>query len=566
MEFWNITPVAIIYFLAAGLSFFISVAAWNLHPARGARIFSGMMTGVSLWSLSYLLGTFAIPYDFKLVMLQLEYVGMASAVFLWFVFVATYTQYDYLLRPWILTVLTVIPIITIISLLRAPNSTYIHETYELVNTDGILTWKKNFTIGFYIWTAYAYLMMLSGIVLLSTRIVKMPKAMRSQLYFLIPVIIVIMLPNIAFIIDENPIEPFDPTSLALVIVGLLFLASMYYYKFLDVAPVAHELVFKNMRSGVIIIDSRLSVLETNIAILKIFKQSESKLLGCHVLEIIPQLKEMFDESEFEEMKSEMNLGSDKRTYEVKLTPIKNSGGQLYGYIIALWDITEQKMALFELDAYARSVAHDLKNPLSQMMGIAHLLKENMLNADEKDEYLDQLISGGLKAKGIIDGILMMAKLRNIESMEVATIDMQAVVENALTRLNDSIEASNCKITLPEYWPMSKGNELWIEEVWVNLISNAIKYGGSPPQISINGSIRNGSSLWSVSDNGNGLNKKEQEAVFGEFTRLHPNREQIRGHGLGLPIVQRIISKSGGEVSVQSETQKGSTFSFTLPIN
>ena len=109
-----------------------------------------------------------------------------------------------------------------------------------------------------------------------------------------------------------------------------------------------------------------------------------------------------------------------------------------------------------------------------------------------------------------------------------------------------------------------GHAPWIEEVWVNYITNAIKYGGEPPEIRLGWSQASEDfiSFW-VQDNGNGLTKEQQEKLFQPFTRFHA--EMAPGHGLGLSIVQRIILKSSGDVSVESEPNSGSRFFFTLPL-
>jgi signal transduction histidine kinase len=128
-----------------------------------------------------------------------------------------------------------------------------------------------------------------------------------------------------------------------------------------------------------------------------------------------------------------------------------------------------------------------------------------------------------------------------------------------------IEEKQAEIILPDKWPVALGYGPWVEEVWINYVSNALKYSGEPPRVELGGTVQtDGAIRFWVNDNGPGLKPEEQQHVFAEFTQL----SQIRagGHGLGLSIVRRIIDKLGGEVSVESEgiPGKGSTFIFTLP--
>ena len=108
-----------------------------------------------------------------------------------------------------------------------------------------------------------------------------------------------------------------------------------------------------------------------------------------------------------------------------------------------------------------------------------------------------------------------------------------------------------------------GHAPWVEEVWANYISNAIKYGGTPPRIELGGNRDGGgmAHFW-VRDNGPGLDEQQLGQLFQEFSRVTPANAE--GHGLGLSIVKRIVERLGGEVRVSSAIGQGSTFGFTLP--
>jgi len=150
-------------------------------------------------------------------------------------------------------------------------------------------------------------------------------------------------------------------------------------------------------------------------------------------------------------------------------------------------------------------------------------------------------------------------------MEVPTmpLDMASVVAEAQQRLAYMIEEYQAEITLPETWPVALGYGPWVEGVWVNYLSNAIKYGGQPPRVELGATVQaDGAVRFWVRDNGPGLTPEEQARLFIPFMQL--NQDRTNGHGLGLSIVQRIVKKLGGQVGVESEVGRGSVFSFTLP--
>lgn len=117
---------------------------------------------------------------------------------------------------------------------------------------------------------------------------------------------------------------------------------------------------------------------------------------------------------------------------------------------------------------------------------------------------------------------------------------------------------------PKNWPSAIGYTPWIEEVWVNYISNAIKYGGEPPYIELGAEEKIGKTLFWIKDNGAGIDPEQQSQIFIKSTRL--NEKIVKGHGLGLTIVKRIVEKLGGQVGITSTVGKGSTFTFELPSN
>ncbi len=226
----------------------------------------------------------------------------------------------------------------------------------------------------------------------------------------------------------------------------------------------------------------------------------------------------------------------------------------------------------ELDAFARSVAHDLKNPLAILILRSTVLEEEWEHIDPEEVYtgLQQITLTGYKLTNIIDALLLLTLLRRTEQIEILKLDMQTIVAEAKDRLRHEINQIGVCIHQPAVWPEVWGHATLIENIWFNYLSNALKYGGQPAD-GIPPSIQLGFDppaedddlvrFW-VRDNGIGMKPEAQSRLFTEFTRLEPKRGH--GHGLGLSIVRRIAEKLGGEIGVESAPGEGSTFWFTLP--
>ncbi|MBN1995316.1 MAG: response regulator [Anaerolineae bacterium] len=221
----------------------------------------------------------------------------------------------------------------------------------------------------------------------------------------------------------------------------------------------------------------------------------------------------------------------------------------------------------ELNAFAHTVAHDLQSPLSLITGYAGLLKEGYgtMSAEEAEMCASNIIETGRKMSNIIEELLLLAGVRQQEVEPKLLLNMGQLVAESQRRLADIIDESQAEIIGPDDWPVALGYGPWIEEVWTNYLSNAIKYGGRPPRIELGASApTNGMVCFWVRDNGPGLTPAEQARLFTPFTRL--DQVRAKGHGLGLSIVRRIVEKLDGQVGVESEgvPGRGCVFSFTLP--
>lgn len=218
----------------------------------------------------------------------------------------------------------------------------------------------------------------------------------------------------------------------------------------------------------------------------------------------------------------------------------------------------------ELDAFAHTVAHDLKGPLTPVISYAELMALDYGDAIGPAglSQLRKIAQTGRKMGNIIEDLLRLSELRDREAL-LKPLDMAALVAEAQQRLAYEIEEHQGEVILPESWPAVLGHDTWVEGVWVNYLSNALKYGGRPPRVELGWTAQaDGMVRFWVHDNGPGLTPEEQAQLFTPFTRLQ--RARAKGHGVGLSIVRRILEKLGGQVGVESEIGAGSTFWFTLP--
>lgn len=233
-------------------------------------------------------------------------------------------------------------------------------------------------------------------------------------------------------------------------------------------------------------------------------------------------------------------------------------------------ISSQRKALLqknhELDAFAHTVAHDLKNPLSSIVGNAELVSmecaEAHPNLAEMQKWSRTIANSAAKAGDIIESLLLLAGTSRHHALHLSSFDMGVVVRNLPERLEPLLQQYGATLHLPEQWPFVQGYPPWVEEIWVNYLTNALKYGGTPPRVELGVDEYEDRVRFWVRDNGPGLTPEQQARLFIPFSRLHTHRAD--GHGLGLCIVQRVVEKLGGNAGVESTPGQGSLFYFVLP--
>jgi light-regulated signal transduction histidine kinase (bacteriophytochrome) len=219
----------------------------------------------------------------------------------------------------------------------------------------------------------------------------------------------------------------------------------------------------------------------------------------------------------------------------------------------------------ELQAFAYSVSHDLRAPLRAIDGFSKFVLEDYgSKLDSEGQRLLGLIrSNTQKMDKLITDILSLSRVTRGEQKK-SKVDMtkmalsmfnEAVTPEILKRMKFAID------TLPETY----ADPTYIKQVWINLISNAIKFSSlkTVPEIKIGGYNDKGRHVYFISDNGVGFNPEYAHKLFGVFQRLHKANE-FEGTGVGLAIVQRIIHRHGGTVWAEGKEGLGATFYFSLP--
>jgi signal transduction histidine kinase len=219
----------------------------------------------------------------------------------------------------------------------------------------------------------------------------------------------------------------------------------------------------------------------------------------------------------------------------------------------------------ELESFSYSVSHDLRSPLRTIQGFSDILLEDhndTLN-DEGKRLLYRIGKSATKMTTLIDCLLNLSKLGRTEMTKVG-IDMNLLAAEIVEEFQTARSNDNLRWIVGELLPV-KGDKELLRQVLLNLISNAVKYSAKKdkPEVEIGCQLNDKVVTYYVKDNGAGFNMKYKDKLFGVFQRLHKD-DEFEGAGIGLAIVQRIITRHGGTIWAEGEVDNGAAFYFSLP--
>ena len=523
-----------------------TLVAWHRRERPAITAFCWLMLACAVWAAAGAAAMVAPDAAVaELLAARVRMVAVALTPLFFLIFCLQYAGFR--LTPLRVGLLSVIPAVT-----QILNCTPLHR---LLIAGVTFVRVGPFFIGrqpvtgpwFAIHAIYSFLLVAAGLALLLRQIIRSRDFYRTQAAILfgglLAAVAASATANLALARHASGDLRLDWTIPSFTLIGLTWSWALLRVRFLDVMPVALDAVFRCMAEAVIVLDDDGRIVDVNPAAATLIGQTRSALIGTQL------------SAELSGDAPEVTVG--ENVLERQVSPLVTANAK----VIVLRDITERARLVRDLDAYARTVAHDLKNPLSAVTVFSDLILRSATLDDDTRRRLETIAMAGRNMTEIINALLLFARVRSAREVETTELDMHVIVSNVLQRLAPQIERAAARIDVASRWPAARGYAPWVEELWANYISNALKYGGNPPRIELGGD-ETGPRFW-VRDHGPGLDEPARQRLFREFERLDP-APTTPGHGLGLSIVSRIASKLGGRAGVESAKGEGCTFWFTLP--
>ncbi len=577
---WQFTPFAVPLFVSAFLLMVTFYASWMRRSTPGAYAYMGLTLGIMAYTLGYALEIGSLTAEQVLTSLKIEYLSVLSPPFLMIV-VLQYVSDQRIRKSILYSALFAPSLMTLIFAFTNEFHGWIWTITALDRSAGFTATLFESGVWYWVNIIYTRGLIVIAVILLAIAARRERGMYRRQVRWMLVGAITPLVITIPYLLGVFP-DGLDVIPYAFTLSALAIAWALFQDRLFDVMPVAREAILSSMSESVFVVDSTNRVVYLNHAAERMMGFAPEAVIGKPARDVFKQWQDLIETFRVNEQKTKempVKFGSAERYFNISQMPLQARGDPGKGRLLVMSDVTERvksQQALQEsleergklvedLDSFSHMVAHDLKNPLATIIGLSELIAEELdtVPVAKLRSQLISIMSSAETANGIIDALLLLAHLRAGIEVPVNPLDMPMVVELAVGRVTGLLESHSGKITIPETWLPAVGYAPWVEAMWTNYVSNAIKYGGRPPEITLgcdpapNNKVR----FW-VKDNGTGLTPEQISRLFIPFSRLQAQRDG--GHGLGLTIVQRIAERLNGSVGVESTPGEGSRFFFLLP--
>lgn len=322
-----------------------------------------------------------------------------------------------------------------------------------------------------------------------------------------------------------------------------------------------EAILDNMSEGILLLDKNGGVLTINKSAAAFFAMPAAA--GKNILELFRE-KDVLEHirSALAGRRSEMNLSRQDKIYRMHCSPVAGNGA-----IILFMDITGRMQAEALRREFSANVSHELKTPLTTIYGYAEMLDSGMVKEEDKPAFYGYMKDEASRMIALIENILLISKLDEKAGQELLEeVDLSAVINETVESLSPKAAAGNVTFEISAGKAVMRANRSQMDELFYNLIDNAIKYNKPGGLVSIT-LLSTGDQLkLTVTDTGIGIPQEVQDRVFERFYRVDRSRsKKTGGSGLGLSIVKHIVMAHHGKIELKSQVGQGTEINVYFPL-
>lgn len=318
-----------------------------------------------------------------------------------------------------------------------------------------------------------------------------------------------------------------------------------------------EQITASMKEGLVLLDSSGSIISVNPAASRLFGDAG------HSISEHPELSSSMTKA-LNSGHSELSMNREGREYQIDISRI-DSQGSVMGLVLLTFDITEKSEAERSRREFTANVSHELKTPLTAILGSAEMIEANMISPQDLPRFVGHIHSEAARLLNLIEDIIRLSRLDEGDELPWESLDLALAAKETAQQLQTKAAQRHITINVTSESCRIFGVPRLIQEIIYNLTDNAVKYNIEGGTVTVSVAATADTGVLTVSDTGIGIPPEHQQRVFERFYRVDKSHSrQIGGTGLGLSIVKHACAYLGAAIDLQSEVGKGTTIRITFP--
>jgi len=588
MHSYQYTPYIYPLAIAALVSALLALYFWERRNTPGAKPATILMLALFVWSTGYMLEFMGANLATKILWAKIQYFGIVTLPVSLLLFALEFSGRQSQVTAPRLAAIIIVPAITLLLAISNEMHLQIWSNWDIEPIGETLVLHLEHGIAFWVNIVFTYLLLAISTVLIVQTLVHRSGLYRGQMGSMLVGIAAPWVGNAVSNLGLLPI-PIDLTPFGFTITGIAIAWGIFRHSLMNIAPIAYETVFKSIDDAVFILDTQNRVLDINSAGRKALNLTANQVIGQHARNVFKEQADLLDHFQYiMNAQEEIAIAQGSRAgfYELSISPLVDHKNRNVGRAIVLHEITERKQAEIVMaearDQALRSaqmksqflarVSHELRAPLGVIRGYADLLNEPAYGTltELQVKAVKEIIESNQRVADMVSELLDEARLSagaiQLESLPFSPAD---ILEDAQAKLSVLTQKKGLSLTTeldPELPTQLVGDSTRLNQMVTNLVSNSIKFtqqGGIQIKFYYSGDEK-----WAleVTDTGTGIPKAAYEAIFEPFRQADNTiTRKYGGTGLGLSIVKHLTGMMGGEIALNSELGKGTTFTIVLPL-
>ncbi|UCD08689.1 MAG: PAS domain-containing protein [Dehalococcoidales bacterium] len=511
----------------------------------------------------------------------------------WLVFILLYLGLQKWLRISVISVLTSVCFGVFILTITNNSHHFIWSSVSLNESNFFASLISTKNIGAWIFMSYTYCLGVVGGGLLFRRFSKVQNVYKTQTKVMIIAGVFVATLALLDALDLASRLQLNISSTAWVlgIGSLVVLANLSQVRTKDILPIARDRIVENLKEVLIVTDENTKIIDMNMTAQSITGRTLQECYGIPITQLLPDLSHYINTNNgMDNYNFQITIKSGEKStiLDVEVTPIIDISEKTTSLVFVGHDISEiiglnkqltnlyeeEKSLRKELEReiekrieFSRVLVHELKTPLTSVVGMAELLLESDLQPPY-DRAISSINRSTLELNNRISELLELTRAEvGVLTIEPSEINPSTLISEVINDMGSSIvdQDLTLRVEIDPELPYINADEKRLRQVMQNLISNATKASEIGGEILVIATLQDDYIKIMVRDNGQGIDKDDQSHIFEPYFRAKGIAEKYEGLGLGLTLSKKIVELHDGEIWVESEPGKGSTFSFTLPV-